>query len=146
MKKHGLILIFILLVLTACDYRAPLVGEASLPIDQTLQTITSWLFVAAMVLPLVGLPVYIFFSRGKATGQAERPSLFAYASSIGVGAILGYGVGVSVGIGVGCSQGGGNLCGLVGFFIFGPLFALAAAILAPLIVYISAKHTRKSTH
>jgi hypothetical protein len=111
-----------------------------------IQTITSWLFVAAMVLPLVGLAVYIFFSRGKATGQAERPSLVAYVSSIGIAAILGYGVGVSVGIGVACSQGGGNLCGLVGFFIFGPLFALAAAILTPLILYISAKHKRKSNH
>ena len=36
MRKHALITGFILLVLTACDYDAPLVGEASLPIDQAL--------------------------------------------------------------------------------------------------------------
>lgn len=109
-----------------------------------IQTITTWLFVATMMLPLVGLPIYIYFKRGKAPDQAERPSLVIYVSSIGVAAVVGYAVGVSVGIGVGCSQGGGNLCGLVGFFLFGPLFALWAAILTPLVVYISGKHTRKS--
>ena len=36
MRKHGLIPVFIFLILTACDYDAPLVGEASLPIDQAL--------------------------------------------------------------------------------------------------------------
>lgn len=36
MRKHGLNLVFILFVLTACNYNAPLVGEASLPIDQAL--------------------------------------------------------------------------------------------------------------
>ena len=36
MRKHGLLSVFILLILTACDYDAPLVGEASLPIDQAL--------------------------------------------------------------------------------------------------------------
>jgi hypothetical protein len=36
MRKQGLILIFILIIFTACDYDAPLVGEASLPIDQAL--------------------------------------------------------------------------------------------------------------
>ena len=36
MRKHGLISVFILLILTACDYDAPLVREASLPIDQAL--------------------------------------------------------------------------------------------------------------
>ena len=30
MRKHGLLSVFILLILTACDYDAPLVGEASL--------------------------------------------------------------------------------------------------------------------
>ena len=109
-----------------------------------IQTITSWLFVAIIVLPLVGLPIYIYINRGKAPDQAKRPSLVVYASSIGIAAVVGYGVGVSIGIGVGCSQGGGNLCGLVGFFLFGPLFALTAAILAPMIVYISGKHTRRS--
>lgn len=112
----------------------------------TIQSITSWLFVAALVIPLIFLPIYIFISRGKSTVRAERSSLLAYASSIVLGAFLGYGVGVSIGIGIGCSQGGGNLCGLVGFFMFGPLFALAAAILAPLIVYISGNNTRKSEH
>lgn len=109
-----------------------------------IQTITSWLFVATMMLPLVGLTIYINFKRGKAPAQTKRPSPVAYASSIGIAAVLGYGVGVSVGIGVGCSQGAGNLCGLVGYFIFGPLFAIAAAILAPLVVYISGRNTRNS--
>jgi hypothetical protein len=36
MRKHSLILVFILIIFTACDYDAPLVGEASLPIDQAL--------------------------------------------------------------------------------------------------------------
>jgi hypothetical protein len=111
-----------------------------------IQTITSWLFVATFVLTLVGLPIYLYFNRGKAPNQAERPSMVVYASSIGIAAVIGYGVGVSIGIGVACSQGGGNLCGLVGFFFFGPLFALAAAILAPLIVYANGRHNRKSKH
>lgn len=111
-----------------------------------IQTITTWLFVATMILPLVGLSVYVASRRGKESDQAERPSPLAYGSSIVIASVVGYGVGVSVGIGVGCSQGGGNLCGLVGFFIFGPLFALGAAILAPLIVYFSGKHPSKSAH
>jgi hypothetical protein len=109
-----------------------------------IQKITSWLFIATMVLPLIGLPIYIIFNRGKTPEQAKRPSLLVYASSIGIAAVVGYGVGVSIGIGVACSQGGGNQCGLVGFFLFGPLFALGAVILAPLVVYISGGHTRKS--
>jgi len=36
MKKHALITVFILFVLSACEYDAPLVGEASLPIDPVL--------------------------------------------------------------------------------------------------------------
>ena len=40
MRKHTFITVFILLILTACDYDAPLVGEASLPIDQAL--LGSW--------------------------------------------------------------------------------------------------------
>jgi len=110
------------------------------------QTITSWLFVATIVLALTGLPIYLYFNRGKAPPQAEQPSLLVYTSSIGIAAVVGYGVGVSIGIGVACSQGGGNLCGLVGFFFFGPLFALAAAILAPLVVYVNRRHTSKPSH
>jgi uncharacterized membrane protein len=109
-----------------------------------IQTITSWLFVATMIIPIVALFMYVSSRRGKASGQGERPSPVAYGSSIVLGAVVGYGVGVSVGIGVGCSQGGGNLCGLVAFFMFGPLSALGAAILAPLLVFISGKNTGKS--
>ena len=36
MRRQALITAIILLVLTACDYKAPLVGVASLPIDQAL--------------------------------------------------------------------------------------------------------------
>ena len=36
MRKHGFIPVFIFFILTACDYDVPLVGEASLPIDQAL--------------------------------------------------------------------------------------------------------------
>jgi len=36
MRKHRLITVLIVLILTACDYEVPLVGEASLPIDQAL--------------------------------------------------------------------------------------------------------------
>jgi len=36
MRKHRLVTVFILLILAACDYDVPLVGEASLPIDQAL--------------------------------------------------------------------------------------------------------------
>ena len=36
MRNHALITLFILFVLTACDYNAPLVGEATLPIDRAL--------------------------------------------------------------------------------------------------------------
>ena len=43
MRKHGLILVFILIILTACDYDAPLAGEASLPIDQAL--LGTWEFI-----------------------------------------------------------------------------------------------------
>jgi len=104
-----------------------------------IQTITKWLFVAIIVLPLVGLPVYIHFRRGKDPDQADKPSPLAYAWTIGIAAFVGYWVGVSVGIGVECSDGGGNLCGLAGYFIYGPLFALAAAVLAPLILFATGK-------
>ena len=36
MRKHRLITVLIVLILTACDYDVPLVGEALLPIDQAL--------------------------------------------------------------------------------------------------------------
>jgi hypothetical protein len=36
MRKRRLITVFVLFILTACDYDVPLVGEASLPIDQAL--------------------------------------------------------------------------------------------------------------
>jgi len=36
MRKHSLITVLMVLFLTACDYDVPLVGEASLPIDQAL--------------------------------------------------------------------------------------------------------------
>lgn len=36
MRKHAWITVFVFLMLIACDYDAPLVGEASLPIDQAL--------------------------------------------------------------------------------------------------------------
>lgn len=36
MRKHRLITVFILFILSACDYDVPLIGEASLPIDQAL--------------------------------------------------------------------------------------------------------------
>jgi len=36
MRKRRLITVFALFILTACDYDVPLVGEASLPIDQAL--------------------------------------------------------------------------------------------------------------
>jgi len=36
MRKYGLITVFSLFVLTACVFDAPLVGEATLPIDETL--------------------------------------------------------------------------------------------------------------
>jgi len=110
------------------------------------QTITSWLFIATMILPLVGLSIYVSSRRGKTSDQAEHPSPVVYGSSIVIATVVGYGVGVSIGIGVGCSQGAGNLCGLVGIFIYGPLFALGAAVLAPLVVYVSAKHAGKSVH
>jgi hypothetical protein len=110
-----------------------------------IQTITSWLFIATMVLPLVGLPIYIAFKREKAPDELKRPSPAASAWSIGIAAVLGYCVGVSVGIGVSCSPGAGNLCGLAGYFIYGPLFAIAAAILAPLILYASGRQTPNSS-
>lgn len=43
MRKHGLILVIILIILAACDYDSPLVGEASLPIDQAL--LGAWEFI-----------------------------------------------------------------------------------------------------
>ena len=36
MRKRRLITVFVLFILTACDFDVPLVGEASLPIDQAL--------------------------------------------------------------------------------------------------------------
>ena len=109
-----------------------------------IETITSWLFVAAMALSLVGLPIYMMFNREKAPDQTERYSPAAYAWIIGIASVFGYGVGVSVGIGVSCSPGAGNLCGLAGYFIYGPLFAIYAAILAPLVLYVSARNTSNS--
>lgn len=94
-----------------------------------IQAIMNWLFAITVLLAFTGIPVNVLLNRSKATDQGKRPSLAVYALSIGIAAFVGYGVGVSIGIGVGCSQGGGNLCGLVGYFFYGPLFALGAAIL-----------------
>ena len=57
----------------------------------------------------------------------KRISVLAYVLALLVCAVIGYLIGLQYGIGWACSSTwGGNLCGLAGFFVVGPLAAALA--------------------
>ena len=102
---------------------------------------------AVVILEFVAVPVCVYIRRQKNPDQTGLPSPGTYAASIGIAAVVGYITGVLAGIKIACSmEEAGNLCGLTGYFFYGPFFALVAAILAPLVVWIIGKAVSKSDH
>ncbi len=75
--------------------------------------------------------------RSKRRPESEdRGAPIACGCAIAVIAAFAYAIGVPVGIAIACSSPSAtNLCGLTGFFMFGPIFAAAAAVLAPLVFW-----------
>jgi hypothetical protein len=61
--------------------------------------------------------------------QPHRVPALTYTLAITVAAVVGYSVGLFKGIDFACSPPAGNLCGLEGFFVYGPLIS-SLAILA----------------
>jgi hypothetical protein len=58
----------------------------------------------------------------------QMPAL-AYALVLLIGAVIGYPLGVSLGVAWACHPPAGNLCGLVGVFLVGPLASALAIVL-----------------
>ena len=80
----------------------------------------------ALVAALIAVPVYYVLHRNPP--EPRQPlSLARYLMACLVAGALGYGAGTMAGIFVACSlPDAGNLCGLVGVFGSGPLFAAVA--------------------
>ena len=96
-----------------------------------MAAISSLLLIAGVFSPLVGIAaaVYYYIKYRDAPEPKRRPSAFLYALGVLGIAILAFLVGCFAGISVACrSPAAGNLCGLWGFLISGPLLATAAMI------------------
>ena len=100
---------------------------------------------ALVILLLVVVPAYVSYQNKRAPESKRRHEPGAYGCSIAGAAVVGYVIGIPVGIAVACSSPGcGNLCGLFGIFFFGPLFAMAAATVSPLVLWMITKRTPKT--
>lgn len=106
-----------------------------------MDVVTSAIFIFIfIVLELVFVPMFVYTERTEAPKNTWLPSPGAFAAGIGLASVIAYFIGVDVGIRVECSkEDAGNLCGLAGYFLFGPRFALIAAIIAPLVIAIAGK-------
>jgi hypothetical protein len=72
-------------------------------------------------------------------GPKRLVSPVAYALVIAVAAVVGYFIGTAVGISFACAAPAGNLCGLYGVFIIGPLgSAFAILLTAALVLFFAA--------
>jgi len=83
----------------------------------------------AILSPLVGLgTAVVYYLKYRDAPEPKRhPSILLYAISVLGIAVLAFAIGSFAGISVACrSPGAGNLCGLWGVFISGPLLATAA--------------------
>ncbi len=95
---------------------------------------------AVVAVALVVIPASVYFQNRREPASKERHSPGLYGCGIALTAFLAYSAGVPVGIGVACSSpGAGNLCGLAGFFVYGPIFAAVAAVVTPLALWIIVK-------
>jgi hypothetical protein len=78
---------------------------------------------------LASIAAVFFYGRHRRTqpDQQGRISVTAYVSMLLICAVIAFAVGLQFGVTWACSSGiGGNLCGLVGFFIIAPLSAALA--------------------
>jgi hypothetical protein len=90
-----------------------------------------FLLIVTILSPLVGLAAaVVYYLRHKDAPEPKRhPSIMLYVLGVAGVALLAFGIGALAGISVACrSPGAGNLCGLWGMFITGPLLATAAMI------------------
>lgn len=102
---------------------------------------------AIVTLALVIVPTWVFLQNKRAPASRELHSPGIYGCAIAGAAAAAYGIGLPLGIAVACSSpDAGNLCGLAGFFFYGPIFAATAAIVAPLILWVIAKRSPKAKH
>jgi len=96
-----------------------------------VQSIVSFLLVAAPLSLLLGIgaAVYYYLRYRRAPEPKRHPLLLLYALGVIGVAFAGWFVGTFAGISVACrSPNAGNLCGLLGAFMSGPLLATAAMI------------------
>jgi hypothetical protein len=96
-------------------------------------TLILWILsLLSPVLAIIGAAVLFSYRR-------RRVSALAYALVIAVVAVGGYFVGMVKGIDYACAPPAGNLCGLDGLFVYGPL-ASSLAILAvgALVLFVAA--------
>ncbi len=96
---------------------------------------SDWLFLILLLLALLSLPTAlacaVFFYR---TGTAYF-GWFAYGLILLISAVVAYLLGVSVGIDLACVRyPSGNLCGLFGFIVIGPLASSLAIVLVSSLV------------
>jgi hypothetical protein len=92
---------------------------------------SDWLFLSLFLLAVLSLPAAlacaVFFYR---TGTAYL-GWFAYSLILLISAVVAYLLGLSVGIDLACVRyPSGNLCGLFGFIVTGPLASSLAIVLA----------------
>jgi hypothetical protein len=94
----------------------------------------------AFVSPVFALggAALLYWQHGR-LGPKYRIPAPAYALVIAVAAVVGYFVGVFNGIDLACSPPAGNLCGLEGFFVIGPLTSsFAIFLIGALILFFAA--------
>jgi len=108
-------------------------------------TIFAFMMFVCVVLVIIFVPAYVSVRQKEEPNLTGVPSPILFASIIAIAALFGYFSGVPVGIAIACStEEASNLCGLTGYFISGPLCALLAAVLAPLVVWIWGNAASKS--
>jgi hypothetical protein len=97
--------------------------------------------------PAIAFAVYFYALYCKRRPDPERRiSALAYGLLLLVCAIAGYFFGMIYGIEWACSPPAGNLCGLTGVFIIGPLAAASAIVVAgATILLLSSDSTPEST-
>lgn len=102
------------------------------------------IMVVTLALEIILVPVFVYVQRKKSPRGSRLLSPIVFALSIGGAAIIGYVIGVPLGVKIACSMdNAGNLCGLAGYFFFGPLLALIAATLTPIMVWIFSNRVSK---
>ena len=97
-----------------------------------MEGLASFLLIGALLSPLFGLgaAVHYYLSYRDAPEPKRRPSTMLYALGIVAAAVIPFPIGIFAGIEVACGiPNAGNLCGLWGYFIAGPLFSTVTMVL-----------------